>query len=193
MGREKKAASLFVFLGVLAAGVACPLQARATLSFGTWSWVLTPVRHGRHYPSQEISRLDISGDAAIPGRLAANLALQNLGPQREGILLRYDLSAEVYSISDPKKERGWTIPFVVDERRVPQLKADQSLTLNFDVTESVKDYFKQLFLEGWRPEKIKMEIMIEPRQGEDSALKKIESTLPILSAKKNDKENIHHD
>jgi hypothetical protein len=192
-GRENKAASLFVFLGVLAAGWACPLQARAALSFGDWSWMLTPVRHGRHYPPQEISRLDISAGTALPGRLAANLALKNSGADREGILLRYDLSAEVYSVSDPQKERGWTIPFVVDERRVPQIKSGQSLNVSFDVTEIVKDYFKQLFLEGWRPKKIKMEIMIEPRQGEDSALKKTEATLPIFGALKSRKENKSRD
>ena len=168
------------------------LRAWADVSFGKWEWDIVTLRHGRHLPPLKISKLFFSGEDSLAGRLEANISLKNSGADREGILLRYDLSAKVYSISNPRKEKGWTIPFAVDERRIPRLKSGQGLNVSFDITEVTRDYFKRLSLEGWRPEKIKMKIMIEPQQGEDSALKKTESILPIVNlSKSTEKKGIH--
>ncbi len=149
----------------------------ASISFGEWSWqILNKRENSAPAPIDEIL---LPPNGYLKGRLKAVLNLNNQGASREGILLRYTLSAKVYSSSNPKREEGWTIPFAVDERRVPILKSGQNLPVVFDVTDPVKDYFKRLSLEGWKPEKIKMEVMIEPRQGENSALKTTQTVLNV--------------
>lgn len=137
------------------------------------------MRHERHLPPVKISLLPMKTHNAIPGILKANIILKNSGKEREGLLLRYVLSAQIDSPLSPQKEKGWTIPFAVDERRVPRIQSGQNLEVPFDVSGVVKDYFKRLALEGWRPEKIKMTVMIEPQQGRDSALTQASSVLPI--------------
>lgn len=149
----------------------------ASISFGAWSWRIIDKQKTRA-PSP-VTKIILPPNGYLKGRLRAVLSVVNHGESREGILLRYALSANVYSTADPKNDHGWTIPFAVDERRVPILKSGQSLPIIFDVTDSVKDYFKRLSLEGWKPSQIKMEVMIEPRQGEDSALQTTQSFLSI--------------
>ena len=149
----------------------------ASISFGEWSWqILNKRENSAPAPIDEIL---LPPNGYLKGRLKAVLNINNQGKSREGILLRYTLSAKVYSISNPEKDKGWTIPFAVDERRVPILKSGQTLPVVFDVTEPVKDYFKRLALEGWKPAKIKIEVMIEPRQGENSALKTTQTVLSV--------------
>ena len=149
----------------------------ATISFGDWSWqILNKRENSAPAPIDEIL---LPPNGYLKGRLKAVLNLNNQGASREGILLRYTLSAKVYSITKPEKDKGWTIPFAVDERRVPILRSGQTLPVVFDVTDPVKDYFKQLALEGWKPAKIKIEVMIEPRQGENSALKTTQTVLNV--------------
>ncbi len=168
---NSKTAILVAVLGALSS------PAFAAISFGNWSWRLLDKQNTQ--PLSLITQIPLPKNGYLKGRLKAVLVVVNQGESREGILLRYALSADVYSVADPKKYHGWTIPFAVDERRVPILKSGQSLPVVFDVTDSVKDYFKSLALEGWRPGKIKMEVMVEPRQGEDSALKTTQSVLNV--------------
>ncbi len=170
--RSPKTAILVAVLGMFSS------PAFASISFGPWSWQLLNKQNTR--PLSAITAIPLPLKGSFKGRLKAVVMIINHGENREGILLRYALSADIYSEADPQKYHGWTIPFAVDERRVPILKSGQSLPVVFDVTDSVKDYFRGLALEGWNPEKIKIEVMIEPRQGEDSALKTTESILNVV-------------
>ena len=161
---------------VLAAALAAagPVSAELTLEGVHWQAGRAPA--GRAAVWREVKTLDA---AARPReRLRARLVLNNRGPQNvEGLLLRYSLTARVSPL-DGSNEGAWAVPFNVEGKRVPTIGPDKMIEVPLDVAAAVDLYFRRLARAGWRPDRIKIQAMIEPHLG-IKAVQIVEDTLEI--------------
>jgi hypothetical protein len=116
--------------------------------------------------------------ADLRGRLRARLTVANRGPKEiEGILLRYCLSAR---ISPAAGQAGvWSVPFLIEQKRVPRLGPHQSLETSLDSTELVRLYLKRVARNGFSPTELKLYVMVEPQRGQTAPIQTVESTLPL--------------
>ncbi len=125
----------------------------------------------------DIGELKAAG-SHLSGRLRARLTVANRGPKEvEGILLRYCLSARLSSAAG--QEGVWSVPFLIEQKRVPRLGPHQSLETSLDSTELVRIYLKRVARSGFSPTEIKLQVMVEPHRGQTSPIQTFESTLPL--------------
>jgi hypothetical protein len=117
-----------------------------------------------------------------PGRAPRVLVtlLNGTGKPDEAILLRYSLSARL-APSQGGAEGVWTLPFVLQERRVPKVQGNElqvPITLNRALFDA---YFKRMLRAGFWPDSLRMQVMVEPRPGESSFEGRLaEVVLPVL-------------
>ncbi len=171
--RPSKGALALVVIAALAAMAAGPARA---LELSAVSWTISktgPVEPKEPIP---IELLPLDSGARLGGRLTAKLALRNQGPRKEGILIRYSLSAKLAPVGGAG-QAVWALPFLNDERRVPQVGPDQTLQVPVDVTALTEIYLKRVRADGYWPVEFKLEAMLEPREG--APIRVVESSLPV--------------
>ena len=159
MGRLK-ALSLAAALAAAGAGAA---SAEIVLEGVHWQEGL--VESGRVAAWRDVKVL---GDAPPNARrrLRARLVLKNDGPkEEEGLLLRFSLTARVTPADGAAAEGSWAVPFIVDEKRVPKIGPDKMIDAPLDAGAALDLYLRRLARAGWRPDRIKIQAMIEPRPG----------------------------
>ncbi|MBI4050883.1 MAG: hypothetical protein HY400_00085 [Elusimicrobia bacterium] len=72
----------------------------------------------------------------------------------------------------------WTVPFWLEERRVPKLPGVQQKQIPLAHLD-FKDYFKRMKRLGYWPEAIKAQVMVEPKEGESLEGHILESEIPV--------------
>jgi hypothetical protein len=127
---------------------------------------------------EDIAVLAIAPGSPLAGRLLGTIKLLNRGPAVEAILLRYALTAKI-APQDKQQPALWTLPFVLGDRRVPKVDANAYLDIPLDPSADVDIYLKNVFREGYWPEAIKIEVMVQPRHDAKAPLKILESELPL--------------
>ena len=121
----------------------------------------------------------IDGPPKFDTRLRARLTLKNRGPKAaEGILLRYSMTARIQPVTGGKPEGVWAIPFMVDERRVPQVGPNKTLDVFLTTSPALELYFIKLSRAGWWLDQVKLQVMVEPHQGSTDVLS-LESVLEV--------------
>lgn len=111
--------------------------------------------------------------------LRARLVLSNDGPTpEEGLLIRYSMTARVSPIAGAPAAGAWAIPFVVDEKRVPVVAPDSMIDVVLETGTALRLYVRRLARAGWWPDQVKLQVMLEPRPGEDG-LQAVEGGLDI--------------
>ncbi len=164
------------------AGTAC--RAEVELESVRWQLAQREPGQGLKAPKPEdIAALSIDPGGQLSGRLRGTLRLLNRGPAVEAILLRYSVSAKIAPL-DKNQPATWALPFVLGDRRVPKIDANQYLEIPLDPTADVEIYLKNVFREGYWPEELKIEVMVQPRRDAKAQLKILESELPLEPAKK---------
>lgn len=127
-------------------------------------WQVGHVEGGRVAYWQDVKSLPAAPKPA--DRMRARLVLKNAGPQaEEGLLLRYSLTARVVSGDGPAAGAAWAVPFVIDERRVPKVAADKVIDVPIDAGAPVDLYLRRVARAGWRPDRLKIQVMLEPHRG----------------------------
>ena len=97
-------------------------------------------------------------------RMRARLIMKNDGPQNEeGLLLRYSLTARV--LPENGGDGTWAVPFAVDEKRVPKVGAEKTIEVPLDASAAVDLYLKRVARAGWRLDRLKIQVMLEPHHG----------------------------
>ena len=117
-------------------------------------------------------------ELALPleGKLLARVKLLNRGPATEGVLLRYSLTPKISA--DAHTAPVGVVPFVIEEKRVPKIGANQFLEVTLDLTPAVTLYLKKIARDDFKLREIRLQLMVSPRRGE-KGIKTIESALPI--------------
>jgi hypothetical protein len=159
-------------LGTLAVAAAL---AAATAGAASAEVVLEGVhwQAGRAEPGRAAVWQDVKSLNAKPPRLdtrlRARLVVTNAGAQdEEGLLLRYSLSARVAGAGSASDGGAWAVPFSVDEKRVPRVGADKMIEVPLDASAELDLYLRRLARAGWWPDRIKIQVMLEPRAGSKS-------------------------
>lgn len=154
--------------------------ARAELSIEKvyWQYAKPASRALQNY--EDVSEL-IAPPPRLLGRLRAKLILKNRGPRPvEGILLRYSATARLADIQT--KEAGvWAIPFMIEEKRVPRIGANQILEVPLGPWPLVDLYLRKVARPGFWPDQLKLQAMLEPHRG---AVEKIAQSETVLEVRR---------
>lgn len=126
---------------------------------------------------EDIAALRLEG-GRLAGRVRARLSLLNRGPRSvEGILLRYGVAAKI-APGGTDAPGVWGVPFMIEERRVPKVGPNQIQEVSLE-TGMLPIYLGRLSRAGYRPRELRLQVMIEPRRGETSPVRLLESVLPL--------------
>lgn len=164
------------FLAALWLLVATP--ARAELILEQIGWEFAVAVKGQPSVFEPVETLN-AVPPALKGKLRARLTLKNRGPRpMEGILLRYALTARLSRL-DSNTEGTWAVPFMIEERRVPRVGANQLLDVPLGPSPMLDLYLKKLKRSGLWPDQLKIQVMLEPHHLSAPALQVLEKVLPI--------------
>jgi hypothetical protein len=165
-------------LSVLAFAVFAAANARAELLLESVSWQRARVEKTRVVGWEDAGRL-VDGPPKLDTRLRARLTLKNRGPEAaEGILLRYSMTGRISPVAAVKPEGAWGIPFMVDEKRVPKVGPNKTQDVYLTTSPALELYLAKLARAGWWPDRVKLQVMIEPHPGA-VAVQSLESSLEV--------------
>lgn len=151
--------------------------ASADLLLTNVHWQRGRVERTRVAAWEDIGRL-VDSPPKLDNRLRVQLTLKNRGPKAvEGILLRYSMTARV-SPSAGGEEGVWGIPFMVEEKRIPKMEPNQILDVNLATSPSLELYLAKLSRAGWWPDRVKLQVMVEPHAGA-TTLQSLENILEV--------------
>lgn len=154
-------------------------RASAEVELQTLGWrIAAPAKPGQPKAPEAIETLRLAGDGRIPGKLAGTVKIVSRGTPVEGVLLRYTVAAKLQP-KDGAKPGAWAVPYLLEERRVPKIKANAYVDIPLDAAVWTEAYFKKLDREGYRAVELKMQVMIEPRPGHVEGIKVLEAALPV--------------
>lgn len=146
-------------------------------------WQVGRVEGGRVVAWQDLKVLT-DGPPKLDNRLRARVVLKNRGGKPdEGILLRYSLVARVAPATASSENGVWAIPFAVEERRVPLVAAGKMIEVPLQAGAAFELYLRRLARSGWWPDRVKVEVMLEPHAG-DAVLQTVEDSLEISRERK---------
>ncbi|MBI4425400.1 MAG: hypothetical protein HY554_16845 [Elusimicrobia bacterium] len=163
---------------VLLAGLAGPACAEVVLRAVSWQLVSGAGSKPRGF--KPIERWIQPPSGRLGAKPRALVTVVNRGPKpAEGVVLRYAVSARMTRVGSAS-EGVWTVPFFLNERRVPRVGPNQvkEVPLN-DLVLAV--FLKKSFRSGYWPDAFKIQVMVEPRAGEELAQRVMEQTLPVVA------------
>ena len=127
----------------------------------------------------DIVEASILPGAALKGRMLVKVRLLNRGPAKEGILLRYAVTAKIGPLAQPQIEPAWALPYMLEEKRVPKIGANQFYEATLDPTARKFRLLRKIYRMGYWPQELKVQVMLEPRNGNAGALQILEAVLPF--------------
>jgi hypothetical protein len=125
-----------------------------------------------------IPTLQLPAQARLTGRLWADVTVAELGAPQEAILLRYSVSAEVVPLSG-KAKAVWSVPFMLDESRIPKMVAGKSYKVHLETTGQLLAYLHRLYLAGFWVKAVKLDAAIEPHLGDAGPVATYSSVLEV--------------
>lgn len=160
----------------------CRARASAEVLIESVRWQQALTAKGRSPVYHDILELT-SVPPLITGRIRALVVLKNRGPEEgEGILLRYSISARLAGLSG-KEEGVWAVPFMIEEKRVPKIGANQRLEVALDPSRSMdipfNHYLARIFKSGFWLDRMRLQVMLSPRRGVVETIKTEEIILPV--------------
>jgi hypothetical protein len=151
--------------------------AAAELQLQKVQWQLARKGQGRAARFEEVAVLSLEG-AKLPGRLRAKLSVLNRGPQAiEGVLLRYSVAAKI-APKEKAAEAAWTVPFLLDEKRVPKIAPNHVQEVILE-PQTLPLYFPKIKRQGFCVHELRLQVMVEPRAGDDSPVRSLEESLSV--------------
>ena len=128
-----------------------------------------------------VETLLLPPDAKPAARLRAVLSVDNDGPRAEsGAVVRYALSARIRRVGEGGGEGRWTVPFLLDERHLPQVKRGRGVPVNLPLNRvAIVQHLKTLRGAGYWPDALRLEAVFAPRAGESLEGRTAVKTIPI--------------
>ena len=75
-------------------------------------------------------------------------------------------------------EGTWSVPFVVEERRVPKAPPNKMFEVPLQTGLAFQTYLRRLGRAGWWPDRVRLQALLEPHPG-STALQTVEDTLEV--------------
>ena len=145
-------------------------------------WQLAKPANGQPLQYEDIE-VFTAAPPRIEGKLRVRVTLKNRGPREaDGILLMYCLTARLAPLN--VQEQGvWAVPFVIEEKRVPKIGPNQKLDVFLDPSRSVdaplNHYLQRTQRAGFWPDQLKLQVMLQPRQGAVTVVRTLKLVLTI--------------
>ncbi|MFA6315802.1 MAG: hypothetical protein WC943_00125 [Elusimicrobiota bacterium] len=131
---------------------------------------------------QDVAGLRLAG-GVVKSRVRARVRVRNASPvSREGILLRYSVAARLSPASAPAEageKTAWAVPFIVEEKRVPRIGAQQTIEASLDPTTILRLYAARVRRAGYRILGLRLQVMVEPHRGEQRDIQTLESVVKV--------------
>lgn len=158
---------------------AAPVSAEVTIDRMNWQLALQMRKQKRIY--HDISQWLFPPSPKVKTRPRALVRLSNKSGKAEtAVLLRYSITPRLRRIGTSEKGL-WMVPFVVEERRIPNLKGGQSKDIPLYLNRvAFGAYLKRMYRAGYWPDALRVEVMIEPKPGETFSKRLRRAVLPIL-------------
>lgn len=163
---------------LLAAALAAPARAGVSVSSAAFE-VSYETKKGRAV-FHAMESLLLPPDAQPPAHVRAVLTLDNDGPRAEsGVVVRFAVSARTRRVG-AEGEGSWTVPFLLEERHVPQVARGRGVALAIPINRvALVAHFKRLRAAGYWPDGLRVEILLEPRLGDALAGRTAQKTVMI--------------
>ena len=140
-------------------------------------WQVGRIEHGRVVSWQDLKVLN-DAPPKLDNRLRARLVIRNQGNRpEEALLIRYTMTARV-SPNDVATDATWSIPFVVADRRVPNIAPNQTVEIPLDTKAALDSYAERLARAGWWFDRLKLQVMLEPHPG-SRVLRVVEDVIEV--------------
>ena len=153
-------------------------RASAELVLQGIHWQVGRVEKGRVASWHDV-RIIEDGPPGLDTRLRARLVLKNGGADPvEGILVRYSMTSRLSRIDGRAVDGVWAIPFLVDERRVPKVGPYKTMEVPLETGPALELYMRRLLRSGWWPDRVRLQVMLEPHQG-GSSIQTVEDVLEV--------------
>ncbi len=158
---------------------AAPASAEVTIERLNWQLALQMRKQKRIY--HDISQWLFPPSPKVKLRPRALVKIANKSGKAEtAVLLRYSITPRLRRIGE-SEEGLWMVPFVVEERRIPNLKGGQAKEIPLYLNRvAFSAYLKRMYRAGYWPDAFRVEVMIEPKPGETFTKRLERSVLPIL-------------
>jgi hypothetical protein len=156
------------------------LEASVTLKEIRWEIAIQGSGQKRVY--HEIRNWFQPPNALLKQWPRAEVILTNDGPQpQEAMLMRYAVAVRLVKIQgESKKEAVWSIPFILEDKRIPKIRAQETRIIPIYLNRVVlQSYLKRVHRAGFWPEALRIHVVLEPRAGETFKDRILESILPI--------------
>lgn len=149
-------------------------------------WQVLPSQRPPRKAALDIASLSLPPGAPNRETLGAVVVLRNAGAKAAvGVLLRYAVSARIAPVDGGGSTAlttggggSWTVPFWLEEARVPRIRAGQEQRFTIRNLH-LEPHLRQLLREGFWPTALRLQVMAEPKRGEDPAQKMLDAELPI--------------
>lgn len=163
---------------VLAALLCIPASAGVTVSSASIEVSISAPKGRAVFHSVE--SLLLPPDAKPAARLRAVLSVDNDGPRAEsGAIVRFALSTRVRRVSETG-EGQWTVPFLLEERHLPQVKRGRGVPVNLPFNRvAIVQHLKSLRSAGYWPDALRLEAVFAPRAGESLEGRTAVKTIPV--------------
>lgn len=169
-----------IFLSTLVLTALAVGSAAAEVRLSSVKWHLLPAQKSALRKAEPVERL-VRAPAQLVGEpLGAVVTITNSGARPAvGVLLRYTIAARLSPIGQGDQGGIWEVPFWLEDVRIPQVGAGKEVSFTIRNLH-LEAHLKKLRSEGFWPTALRVQVMAEPKTGEDLSQKILEAELPVV-------------
>ncbi|MCK4935770.1 MAG: hypothetical protein KAR84_02860 [Elusimicrobiales bacterium] len=151
--------SLLVFM--------CSAAAFAQITIEDVNWQVSKIVGAKRLPFVKVKEVLIKPEGKINEKIRILVSVRNEGNKVvEGLVLRYALKFKIVKLNSADDTAIWSVPFRIEELRISKIKSSREQTVKI-LNTGINTELKKLRSNGFWIDAIGMEIMIEPRKGDD--------------------------
>lgn len=151
--------SLLVFM--------CSAAAFAQITIEDVNWQVSKIVGAKRLPFVKVKEVLIKPEGKINEKIRILVSVRNEGNKVvEGLVLRYALKFKIVKLNSADDTAVWSVPFRIEELRISKIKPSREQTVKI-LNTGINTELKKLRSNGFWIDAIGMEIMIEPRKGDD--------------------------
>ncbi|MCG2725783.1 MAG: hypothetical protein L6420_05935 [Elusimicrobia bacterium] len=151
----------------LALIVICFSGLSAQITIQNIDWQVSKARGTKRLPFVGMKKVLIKPKSKISEKIRILVSVLNEGDKIvEGLVLRYSLNFRIVKLNSADDTAIWSVPFRIEELRISKICPSCSQTVKI-INTGISNELKKLKNNGFWIDAIGMEIMIEPRKGDD--------------------------